>query len=104
MTLAVTFLHLPSRYTFDKTLLPDPSDTLGAVHASGLTIAGNLHDADGIGTWEDSYAAIAGLMGEANRSKRIEFTMTNLTYAHAVEDLALAPLEKAGFDFWWIDW
>ena len=52
-------------YTFDRTLLPDPADTLSFVNGKGLSVACNLHDADGIGTWEDSYGAIAELMGQS---------------------------------------
>ncbi len=38
-------------------------------------------------------------------NRTFEFALTNRTYAWALEDVVLQPLEQLGFgDFWWIDW
>ena len=39
-----------------RQLFPYPNDTLAMLHSQGLLTSANIHDADGLGKWEDSYA------------------------------------------------
>lgn len=74
--------------------------------AMGLLTSGNLHDANGIAPYEDQYSAFCAAMG-ANpaANQTFAFDIANETYALAVEDVILKPLQDQGFgDFWWIDW
>jgi alpha-glucosidase (family GH31 glycosyl hydrolase) len=96
-------------YTWDPTLFPNPGDTLSQLHARGLRVGANLHDADGIGTFEDTHAAVAARMGGEPgggpfANKTIPFDLVNKTYVFALEDLAVGAREAEGMDFWWIDW
>lgn len=77
---------------------------MGALHAAGLTVAANLHDANGVGPWEDEYAEVAAAAGWTNASAPVPFTLTDMKYTDALEDIVLGAREKEGLDFYWIDW
>ena len=90
-------------YTWDRQLFPFPEDTLAMLRSKGLVVAANIHDADGIGNWEDSYKQICGVMGQnPSAGQTVMFQPLNGTYMRAVEDVTLKQF--AGFDFYWIDW
>lgn len=89
-------------YTWDRQLYPYPQDTLAFVKSKGLRIAANVHDADGIGYWEDTYAKMCHVMGlNPAAQQTVQFAPLNASYMHALEDITL---ENAGFDYYWIDW
>jgi len=89
-------------YSWDRSLFPYPNDTIAFLHSQGLLTAANLHDADGIGYWEDKYADMCSIMGQnANAKQTVMFAPLNKTYMHALEDVVLS---YANFDFYWIDW
>lgn len=89
-------------YSWDRQLFPYPNDTIAFIHSQGLLTAANLHDADGIGYWEDKYADMCSVMGQNPGAKQtVMFSPMNATYMHALEDIVLA---NANFDFYWIDW
>lgn len=93
-------------YSFDENLFPQPHISFQRIKARGLLTSGNLHDHDGVRPSEDSYNAFCKAVG-ANPSSgtTFAFDIVNRTYAWAVEDTILQPLEQLGFgDFWWIDW
>ena len=93
-------------YSFDKALFPIPAATMAPLRARGVLTSGNLHDDDGMRPTEDQYKAFCQAIG-ANPSlnKTIAFDIFNQTYALALEDAVLKPLEDQSFgDFWWIDW
>jgi hypothetical protein len=73
-------------YSWDKTLFPAPRDIAGYVHSKGLALAANLHDADGVGTFEDAYPQVAAAMGQAD-GKAVTFDLVNQSYVYALEDL-----------------
>ncbi len=94
-------------YTWDPSLYPRPAETMRRLHEAGLVVAANLHDADGIGTWEDSYADVCealGLPPPSASSARVNFTLVNKSYASALQDITLESRLADGLDFWWIDW
>ena len=78
------------------------------LHSNGVNVAANLHDATGIGKWEDLYLEVCQNMGldpsNPGGPKGIPFTLTNKTYVYALEDIVLRAIENDGMDFWWIDW
>ena len=68
-------------------------------------MAANLHDADGVGSWETAYAAMCAAVGfDPARNHTVPFDLLNATWAYALEDLVLKPVLDQGMDFWWIDW
>ena len=74
---------------------------------SNLAIGANLHDADGINSWEDEFAKAARAINFPATSKnaKIAFDLPNSTQTlGALEDVVLRALEDDGMDFWWIDW
>lgn len=88
--------------SWDKQLYPFPADTISMLHHKGLLVAANIHDAEGVGIYEDTYPQIATAMGmNPAMNQTILFSPMNATYMHALEDIALAA---TGFDFFWIDW
>ena len=90
-------------YSWDRNLFPEPHDALGRIHARGVAVGANLHDAEGVGPWEDSYAAVAERMGTP-KGKAVPLDLVNVSYVFALEDEVLRPVEESGVDFWWIDW
>lgn len=89
-------------FSWDRQLFPNPQDTLAFFKSKGLRYLANLHDADGIGPWEDTYVNMCRAMGlDPAAQQTVPFQPLNATYMHAVEDIVL---QNAGFDFYWIDW
>lgn len=93
-------------YSFDKSLFPLPEAVFPRLHELGVLTSGNLHDQDGMRPNEDQYVPFCKALGiDPSQNQTVEFAIFNETYALALEDLVLQPLEEAGFgDFWWIDW
>ncbi len=86
--------------------LVNVNDSLScAAQALGLHMAANIHDADGVGSWETAYTAMAEAVGINPASQQtVPFNLANSTWAYALEDLVLKPVLDQGMDFWWIDW
>lgn len=95
-----------SGYSWDRNLFPNPSDTMTFMHNRGLRVGANLHDATGIGNWEDKFQDVCDALGIDAKSveKSIPFDLTNKSYVFALEDIVLKSIEDDGMDFWWIDW
>eukprot|EP00042_Codosiga_hollandica_P032126 m.200668 g.200668 ORF g.200668 m.200668 type:complete len:1028 (+) comp53818_c0_seq1:262-3345(+) len=92
-------------YSWDLRLFPYPADTMASLHALGLHMAANIHDADGVGSWETSYSQMAQAVGINPASgQTVPFNLVNSTFAYSLEDLVLKPVLDQGMDFWWIDW
>jgi len=97
-----------SGFSWDRNLFPYPADSMDYLHQKGLKVGANLHDATGIGKWEDKYNEVCAAMGidplHPPGPKGVPFTLTNKTYVYALEDIVLKAIEDDGMDFWWIDW
>ena len=95
-----------SGYSWDRNLFPDPSDTMEFIHRKGLRVGANLHDATGIGNWEDKFQDVCTTLkiDPSSVSKSIPFDLTSKDYVYALEDIVLKSIEDDGMDFWWIDW
>lgn len=92
-------------YTWNRSLFPYPKDFLDEIHRDGLRISLNLHPANGVQTWEESYPAMARAMGiDPATKKYVPFDILSQKFARNYMDILHHPLEKMGVDFWWIDW
>jgi alpha-glucosidase (family GH31 glycosyl hydrolase) len=92
-------------YTWNKKLFPDPEGFLKKLKDDGYRVTLNLHPADGCRAHEECYEAVADYMGaDKSKHEQIIFDMTNPKFINAYFELMHTPHEKAGVDFWWIDW
>ena len=53
---------------------------------------------------EDSYEALAAALQLPAAANFARFDPLNLTYSREFHRATLAPLERQGIDFWWLDW
>ena len=92
-------------YSWNTELFPNPQDFLKKVKDKGLKITLNLHPADGVRFWEDSYAEMATAMGmNAEEEKHIPFDFSYEGFIQPYFDILHHPHEEMGVDFWWMDW
>jgi len=91
-------------YTFDKRLFPHPEATLSWLKNAGLHLAVNLHDDNGVGTYDIMHDKLAEYLGLPPSTGTIPFSAVNRSYVLGLEDIVLGYLEDLGEDFWWIDW
>lgn len=92
-------------YTWNKEMFPDPDRFLAWLHTHGYHVTLNVHPASGIRSFEKMYKEVAQFMGvDPQSGKTIEFDMTNKEFIEAYFKFVHHPHEKAGVDFWWIDW
>jgi hypothetical protein len=91
-------------YSWDRQLLPFPSDALGWLRARGISVGANLHDASGVLRSEERFAAFCAQMGvDPQRPPAPEgmpLDLLNRSYLRALDDELLLPLEREGVDFW----
>ncbi len=90
-------------WTWNRSLFPDPQKFLDTMHSKGLKVTLNLHPADGFENYEECYPALAKALGKTD-NKKIDWIGSDAKFMKAVFDSVLHPLEKAGVDFWWLDW
>ncbi|MDY4186515.1 MAG: glycoside hydrolase family 31 protein [Candidatus Borkfalkiaceae bacterium] len=92
-------------YSWNKKLFPDYKKFLKQVKQNGVKITLNLHPADGVRWFEDCYEQFAKAVGvNPKTGEQIKFDIFDPTFANAYFDILHHPYEKAGVDFWWIDW
>ena len=91
-------------WTFDPNLYPFPDDTFGWLHAQGLATSANLHDANGVGSYDKMFPQMCAAMGlDPANTTTVEFSIVNKTYAYALDDIVLGDVADK-IDFMWIDW
>lgn len=83
-------------YTFDPTLFAEPTDVFEWLHNKGLSVAANLHDANGINPWEAKHAAAASAMGLPPSAGTLKLNLTSKSYVFALEDIVLGAVEAQG--------
>ncbi len=92
-------------YTWDPALIPDPEGLLQWFHQQGLHVTLNDHPADGVQPHEQMYADFMKAMGADPATKQtLPFDAGNKEYLDTFYHYTHDPLEKAGVDFWWLDW
>lgn len=92
-------------YSWNTDLFPDPPAFLAWLHEHGLKVSLNVHPADGVRAYEDSYAALASRLGIDPASELpVNFDIANPDFLTAYFEEVHHPLEAEGVDFWWLDW
>ena len=91
-------------YTWQKELFPNPKNFLQDMHRLGLKTALNLHPASGIQPYESVYEDFCKDYGWKEPGKPVPFKMDEKSWSDSYYRTVLAPMERAGVDFWWLDW
>ena len=92
-------------YTWNKQLIPDPEGMLKEFKDDGIHVTLNDHPCDGVREHEECYPAFTKAVGaRPDNRKNLPYDAGDRSYMRAIFDTALAPLEKQGVDFWWVDW
>ncbi len=91
-------------YTWQKQLFPNPANFLKWTDDNLLGTALNLHPASGIQPYEAVYDAFVKDYGWTQYGKPVPFRIDEMKWADSYFRTVLEPEEKAGVDFWWLDW
>ncbi|MBQ8897001.1 MAG: DUF5110 domain-containing protein [Clostridia bacterium] len=113
-------------YTWNRTAIPDPEGLIDTLHKKGIRVVLNDHPADGLRDHEEHYESFMAALEEKGYTesvpdvcdrisererentdrnvKNFRFNAGSPVYMEAFFDHALAPIEKAGVEFWWLDW
>lgn len=92
-------------YTWNRRLFPDPDGFLKYLKQNNLQITLNLHPADGVASYEEHFPEMAKWMGvDTATTKVIPWQGSNKKFMSGWFNTQLRPMEKAGVDFWWLDW
>lgn len=93
-------------YSFDTNLYPVPEDLGDLVrNAEGLMTLVNLHDADGVGNWENEFQALCDKLGvDCTGLHALPADFVNRTAMNALEDVVWQPVQQQFADYAWIDW
>ena len=92
-------------WSWNKTLIPNPTELLRYMHRHGLRTALNLHPADGVSASEDYYNDMKADLGYASDYKAtLPWAIENYDYYKALFKNFLRKYENMGVDFWWLDW
>lgn len=92
-------------YSWNTDLFPNYKEFLSELKKANLHITLNLHPADGVHSYEDMYENMAKAVGiDPDTKKKVKFKCGDDNFWNAYFDILHKPYEKAGVDFWWIDW
>jgi len=92
-------------FTWEKKYFPDYKEFLKWTDDHKIQTCLNIHPASGVQAHEVQYPAFAKALNfDTTGRKSIPFDITNKKFAQAYFDVLLHPYEKAGVDFWWLDW
>lgn len=92
-------------WSWNTELIPDPKELLGWFHKQGLHVTLNLHPADGVASHETKYGDFMKALGKNPADgETLPFDAGSEPYIEAFLGKVLAPLQKDGVDFWWLDW
>ncbi|MCF0199016.1 MAG: DUF5110 domain-containing protein [Bacteroidaceae bacterium] len=92
-------------WSWNKSLIPNPTNLIDYFHNHGLRTALNLHPADGIASYEDNYDAIKAELGYgADYRENIPWKLDDYTFYQSFFKNLMRVREAEGVDFWWLDW
>ncbi len=94
-------------YTWNKNLFPQPENLTNWLHHQDIKVALNLHPASGISPLEKAYQEFIKEYVQnpkPNIKEIIPFCIEEKKWVEAFFKTVIAPLEKQGIDFWWLDW
>ncbi|MDD5674610.1 MAG: glycoside hydrolase family 31 protein, partial [Chitinivibrionales bacterium] len=94
-----------SGWSWNRKLLPDAEALLEEFKQDGIKTVLNIHPHDGIRNHEDCYEDFMKEQGRSSKGRsNLPFLAGDRDYMRAYFKHAHAPLERAGVDFWWVDW
>ena len=93
-----------SGFSWDKKYYATPDEFLAYCKALGIHNGLNLHFQSGVQQEEDAWPAFRSAMGLPASASFAPFDPLNQTYSAHFHTHVLAPLERQGVDFWWLDW
>ncbi len=91
-------------YTWNRELFADPARFQCELHERGMAVTLNVHPADGVRAFEDSYEAMCRALGRPADGEPIEFDAADPRFMDAYFEVLHRGLEELGTDFWWVDW
>ena len=92
-------------YSFNTELFPDPYGFIRKLKDDNYHVTFNIHPSMGVRWFEDQYEDMCKAMGRNPKEKKpVAFDITDKKFTENYFDILHHPLEKAGVDFWWIDW
>ncbi len=92
-------------YSFNTELFPDPDGFLKKLKDDNYHTTFNLHPSMGVRWFENQYEDMCKAMGQNPAEKKaVPFDITDKKFIENYFDILHHPFEKAGVDFWWIDW
>lgn len=92
-------------WSWNRQLLPHAEKLLADLRADGLFVTLNAHPHDGVRAHETCYPDFMRRLGKDPVKDEVpKFNAGDRTYMDAYFKAAHWPLEKAGVDFWWVDW
>lgn len=92
-------------YSWNTELFPNHVEFLKTLHEKGLKVNLNVHPAQGIRFFEDTYPEFARSVGVDPESREtIDFDFTDKKFVESYFKHINNPMENEGVDFWWIDW
>ena len=92
-------------WSWNRKLIPDPPQLLADLHADGLHVPLNLHPADGVRPYENRYPEFMRALGlDPASGQTVPYDSASQPYVKALLNEVMAPLERDGVDFWWLDW
>ena len=91
-------------YSWKKQLFPSPENFFAWCRANNLKTSLNLHPASGIQPNEEPYERFTKAYGWDKKGEGVPYKMADPKWADAYFNTVLAPIEKQGVDFWWLDW
>lgn len=92
-------------WTWNRDLFPNPQGFLKYLKQNNVKVTLNLHPADGVAAYEEKYPEMAKDMGVDPATKQtIPWINSDKKFMKNMFKNILAPMEKDGVDFWWLDW
>ena len=92
-------------WTWNRDLFPNPQGFLKYLKQNNVKVTLNQHPADGVAAYEEKYPEMAKDMGVDPATKQtIPWINSDKKFMKNMFKNILAPMEKDGVDFWWLDW
>ena len=88
-------------YTTDPSMFPDVAAFFAHMKRRGIFVNLNMHPAAGVEFHEAAYPAMARAVGlDPASGQTVAFEIENQTYAAALFEHVLKPLDDLGLDYW----
>lgn len=92
-------------WTWNTSLIPNPTYLLNFMHYNNLKVALNLHPADGVANYEEHYQEIHDDLGiDASNTESIPWKIEDYNFYKSMFNRIIRDRESEGVDFWWLDW